>query len=69
MKVKIARFSADFGDDGANVNFVELGEKIKIRTYEIGVEGETLACGTGICAAAVVLHNFLIKLFRWILVP
>ncbi|MGB4095458.1 MAG: diaminopimelate epimerase [Bacteroidales bacterium] len=60
---KILRFSPDFGDDGANVNFVELGEKIKIRTYEIGVEGETLACGTGICAAAVVLHNFFNKTF------
>lgn len=60
---KILRFSPDFGDAGVNVNFVELGEKIKIRTYERGVEGETLACGTGICAAAIVINNFFNKAF------
>jgi len=41
---------------GANVDFVQvLGRhKIKMRTYERGVEGETLACGTGAAASAVV---------------
>ena len=47
------RFDSRFAPEGTNVNFVELGETIKIRTFEKGVEGETAACGTGITATAL----------------
>jgi diaminopimelate epimerase len=55
------RHHAEFGPKGANINFVEKISlhRIKIRTYERGVEGETLACGTGVVAAAVMAHKLL----------
>ncbi len=57
------RFHDHFAPKGTNVNFVQVLEpgKIRVRTYERGVEGETLACGTGVSAAAMIasrVHGF-----------
>jgi diaminopimelate epimerase len=55
------RFDPRLGPAGANVNFVAPGgangDPWLIRTYERGVEGETLACGTGTVAAALALAD------------
>ncbi len=48
-----------FGPFGANVNLAALQSdgSIQVRTFERGVEGETLACGTGACAVAIVSNK------------
>ncbi|TVQ86794.1 MAG: diaminopimelate epimerase [Bacteroidetes bacterium] len=57
LEGKKIRNSAVFAPGGTNVNFVEVKQnKIHIRTFERGVENETLACGTGITAAAISTH-------------
>ncbi len=53
---RIIRFHRVFSPAGTNVNFAQIGagNRIKIRTYERGVEGETYACGTGSVASAII---------------
>ncbi|KAA0210165.1 diaminopimelate epimerase [Ignavibacteria bacterium CHB1] len=50
---RVIRNHKDLLPEGANVNFIEIQEEfLKIRSYERGVEGETLACGTGALSGA-----------------
>jgi len=55
---KRIRYDASVSKQGTNVDFVQIikEDEISIRTYERGVENETLACGTGAVASAIATH-------------
>lgn len=56
-QAKSIRHNERYNAEGVNVNFVAVeGKSLEIRTFERGVEDETLSCGTGVTAAAISSH-------------
>ena len=55
---KALRWNEAFAPIGTNVNFVHVApDGLHVRTFEKGVEGETLACGTGLTASAIAAYE------------
>jgi diaminopimelate epimerase len=56
---RVLRYAPELGQAGANANFVSRDAGgWTMRTYERGVEGETLACGTGAVASAILIESW-----------
>lgn len=53
------RYAAPYNEAGSNINFVNQleADHFAVRTYERGVEDETLSCGTGVTAVAIAMHK------------
>lgn len=68
---RAVRYSERFAKAGINVNFVSLKPdgSFDIRTYERGVEDETLACGTGVTAAAIASYLYRNLTEPWAEIP
>jgi len=66
-----ARFHDRFAPNGVNVNFAAQGDDgaLLVRTYERGVEGETMACGTGMSAVALVFADLGLTTSPTVVIP